>query len=480
MRKKSIKPLNSSKKKKIFLQQFRPHTAKKISSRRKKVNLAFSLTSLLLAGTCLSGINYCVQQMDQFTPEKFPNEKIVLNNTNISHEEFYENLKKKGNGWYFVKRTPSQKTFYNLNKISDYRTNGDKYFNDTQQLTFSYAIDTINVKKAKTGTQFEYQRGTQDAFPNKPAYGLLENNGKATIRYFYSDTPDIYEICKYDNNEYNATLDHENQHFWNLLIRKSGQSYETKFAELCMDEVSANIRQLMRQRKNYIEHDYDLDYITDRFSFYRDWLKKQTSPIQPIEIADPQNDEGKTFAELNSQRIPAADNISIQTPWEATLTSASQTEAPNNPVMSEEEISVIANGVLQAWIEEKFEIYIAAEVSRARYILSNASYIGCTDHPKLHEECMRTIFTINGIDFYEPIAGKEDYFKEHIPEEDKKTFAEIMAKKKENVSYWQKVEQLTHNDPQQKNAYFNSLKQKHLWNKFLQKTLIGKFIDHFR
>ncbi len=480
MRKKKIKPLNSSKRKKIFLQQFRPHTNKRNTSRRKKANLSFSLTGLLLAGTCLSGVNYCVQKMEQFTPEKFPDEKIIVNNNNISHEELYENLEKKDGNWYFVRRTPSLISYYNLNKASDYRTHGDKYFNDSQKLTFSYEIDTINVKKTKTGSKLEYHRDTQDALPNKPAYGLLENTGKAVVRYFYSDTSNVYEVCKYDNDAYNATLDHENQHFWNLILRKSGQSYETKFAELCMDEVSANIRQLMRQRKNYIDHGYDLSYITDRFSFYRDWLAKQVVPIQPVEIADPKNDVGKTFAELNDQRIPASNNNFTWTVSGIHSIFDSNPEQSNTPAMSEEEISVIANGVLQAWIKDKFEIYIPAEVSRTRYILSQVNYNGCTDHPTLHEECMRTIFTINGIDFYTPIAGKEDYFKENIPEEHKKTFAQLMDEKKKNMSYWQKIEQLTNNNPQQKDNYFSSLKQKHLWNKFLQNSFVGKLIKRSR
>ena len=71
------------------------------------------------------------------------------------------------------------------------------------------------------------------------------------MRYFKADNEKLQRIVDKFNDKYNCTRRHEYQHYLNALagIGRSGQSYETKFVECCLDEVSANVAQLLEQRK---------------------------------------------------------------------------------------------------------------------------------------------------------------------------------------------------------------------------------------
>lgn len=71
------------------------------------------------------------------------------------------------------------------------------------------------------------------------------------------------------NDSLNCTEEHEKQHRLNEIagIMQAGQSFDNKFIECCLDEVSANIRQLLAQRKNYLKRGRSLNRLRRGFPF---------------------------------------------------------------------------------------------------------------------------------------------------------------------------------------------------------------------
>ena len=92
------------------------------------------------------------------------------------------------------------------------------------------------------------------------------------LRYIKADSEELQKVVDVYNDKYNCTYRHEYQHYLNAVsgIGRAGQSYENKFVECCLDEVSANIAQLLEQRKHYLESGRDLSFFTSRFKFYRE------------------------------------------------------------------------------------------------------------------------------------------------------------------------------------------------------------------
>ena len=182
---------------------------------------------------------------------------------------------------------------------------------------------------------------------------------------------------------------------------------------------SAYLAQFMAQRENYIMHGYNSRYITNRFRFYHEWLKNHK---------------------------PQAGKI------------------------SSEEAAFIANGVFDAWKQDKYKMYIKQSYTRAIMILGKADYNGCQDkNPEEHHRLMHRICNIQGVDFYRYIQGREQEFIQDLPQEKKAQFAARMKLKKKAMGYFEKVGELTDNNPQQKYKHFQNLKFKHNWNKFKEK-----------
>lgn len=109
--------------------------------------------------------------------------------------------------------------------------------------------------------------------------------GKVRVREFVVDStlaPDrqkrLQKIWDNYNDSLNCTEEHEKQHRLNEIagIMQAGQSFDNKFIECCLDEVSANIRQLLAQRKNYLKRGRSLEQITPRFSFYAELIRNGT------------------------------------------------------------------------------------------------------------------------------------------------------------------------------------------------------------
>lgn len=378
----------------------------------KKLWLEFSLTSVLLAGTSLGGSWYV---MERFEPALYQEQKIVINGDTLSQAKFAENIEKKDGVWFF--RNAQTGDLTDLNLLSDFRTKGDRRYRLYQKLQLKKYIDTIMVKKNGMQNRLYYFYGPNDSIPNMPSLGSMDWN-RLNLRHFVSDDPQIQAWLDIYNNERNCTERHEKQHFigaQNGLVQ-CGRSYTTVFGDMCMDEVAANLAQFLEQRKNYLAHDCDESYITPRFKFYKKWLQNNDS------ISD------KILAE---------------------------------------EASFIANGIFDSWKKDKFPIYVNRNANRTIHLLKEADYNGCQDHPEEHDLLMHKVFNIDGIDFYRYIAGRENEFVKDLPPEHKDRFDKLLKIKKNKMGYFEKVGQLTQNDPQKKERHFDAVKLKYRWNKFV-------------
>lgn len=382
----------------------------------KKLWLGMSLTSALMMGTSLGGSYYL---MERFEPALYQEKHIVIDGEKLSQDEFAENIYAKDSVWYY--KNPKTKKEINLNDLSDYEIRGNRRYRLYQNLKIQKHVDTIQVKKDKLSQKLYYFYGPNDSIPNLPSMGSMDWN-RLNVRYFKSDNTEVQKKLDIYNDYLNCTSVHEMQHFLNSKagLTKSGRSYETVFAHNCMDEVSANLAQFMAQRDHYIIHGYNPRYITDRFSFYHNWLENHKSKRDKI---------------------------------------------------SAEEAAFIANGVFDSWKRDKYKMYMKQSVSRTVHILSEADYNGCQDkNPAENHRLMHRICKIKGIDFYQYIQGREQEFIQDLPQDKKEQFAARLKLKKKSMGYFEKVGEITDNNPQQKYKHFQNLKFKHAWNKF-----IGKF-----
>lgn len=379
-----------------------------------KTWLGISLTSVLMAGTSLGGIYYAAEN---FEPALYYEKHIVIGGDTLSREDFVENIEERGGIWFY--RSPESGKLADLNVLSDYKTAGDRRYHLYQNMQIKKHTDTIMVKKDGRKNKLYYFYGPNDSIPNMPSMGSMDWD-RLNLRHFVSDDPAVQKQLDIYNNALNCTERHEMQHFLGAQkgLSKSGRSYETVFGDNCMDEVAANLAQLMEQRKNYICHGNDSSYITPRFAFYRKWLENNR---------------------------------------------------PDAGSVSEKEAAFIANGMFDSWKKDKYPIYIQRNVNRAVHILREADYNGCQDQlgEEGHARLMSEVFNIDGINFYQYIAGREQEFIDGLPHEYKDKFASLLKIKKQKMDYFQKVGQITQNDPQKKNTHFKSLKFKHEWNKFV-------------
>lgn len=379
-----------------------------------RVWLGISLTSVLMTGTSLGGIYFYAEN---FEPPLYHEKYIVIDGDTLSRDVFAENIEENNEVWFY--RNPKSGKLINLNELSDYRIRGDRRHNLIQNLQMKKHIDTIMVKKDQRQNKLYYFYGPNDSIPNMPSMGWV-NWDKINLRHFISDDPSIQKQLDIFNNELNCTERHEEQHFIAAQkgLDKSGRSYETVFADNCMDEIAANLAQLLKQRKNYFRHGNDSSYITPRFKFYRKWLKNNYSEVDSI---------------------------------------------------SETEAAFIANGIFDSWKEDKYPIYVERNVRRAIHILRDADYNGCQDNHEEHDKLMYDIFNIDDINFYQYIAGREQEFIAELPQKHKNRFSALIRAKKKKMDYFQKVGQITQNDPQKKRTHFANLKFKYEWNKFIGK-----------
>lgn len=391
----------------------------------------FTLGSALMLGTSLGGTAYLMEnfnpekisdrtvRLESFYPEKISDSIIaVVGKTDIPIQQFYDSLEEKDGQWY---ARLDGKT-YNLHELTDYRTKSDVFHNSQHKNKTTTIIDTVRVERDQSSRRVIYApyatADTLDKIPNLGTY----NKGKIHICHFVSNDPELQKYYDLFNNEYNRTWRHEYQHFLNARagIDKSGQSYETKFAEMCFNEISANIAQLLEQRRQYFEHGRNSKYITNQFKFYRDYLNG-------MENADP-------------EKI--------------------------NPA----EAKFIAEGTFDMWIKRKLPLYYERNFKRTKNCLAGASYAGCIDHPQQHRQLMYKMFKIDGIDFSQYLNGKEDELLQKLPQNYKDEIVALMREKKQNMTYLDKVGLKTNNDSARKYNYFKGLKLKNRWNRLTGRT----------
>lgn len=394
-------------------------------TKKKRIKIGkwktFSIGSILMLGTTIGGFSHLQERMAEFQPEKFPDDAIELNGFKIPHKIFYENLVEDKGSWYYRDHCGE---LIDLQKATDFKVSGDFPLNSFDNAECSTKVDSVEIRRDRRTQEYIYSYGNLDSLKNLPSMGQ-QIYGRIIIRHFWSKDPLLAQKFRIYNDEYNCTWRHEYQHFLNAKagIQKSGHSYETKFSHACMDEVSANIAQLLEQRKNYIKTG-DLNRITDRFDFYRQWVVTQPQPLS---------------AEIG-----------------------------------ENEKKMIANGVFDSWKNDKFEIYEKANFQNTKFFLSRADYNGCTDHPQYHRQIMHDVFRINGIDFYKYINGREKEFVDMLSTEHKEEFARLTTAKKAKMKYMEKVGQYTNNDENAKKQYFKALKEKQMWQKSYVRKLISR------
>lgn len=159
----------------------------------------------------------------------------------------------------------------------------------------------------------------------------------------------------------------------------------------CLDEVSANIRQLLAQRKNYLKRGRSLEQITPRFSFYAELIRNGTVK-------------------------------------------------PRANILTKKEISLIGNGVFDSWMKEKFGMYAARNANRTQNILFKTNANGIKADPQRHEELLRKMFTIDGHNFYEALEAR--FAEVKVPEQIQKRFRAIERARTKRMSYLDKLEEL--------------------------------------
>lgn len=363
--------------------------------------MAGKKTRKILAGTTLGltlAAGVSLYPLMRYTVDTcaadFDKTTAVIEGDTVSQQQFYENLGYGDGKW---KLTLKNGKVVDVGEITDFRVKDRKRHQMMQNLKLKTTVDTVRVRYAKNrekqySSTIVYGMGARDSLGYLPSFGLYSWD-QLKMRYFKADNEKLQRIVDKFNDKYNCTRRHEYQHYLNALsgIARGGQSYETKFVECCLDEVSANIAQLLEQRKNYLENGKDASYITWRFKFYVDSVKS-----------------GKV--------------------------------KPQAGVYTKEEIMLIADGVFDVWMKEKFDLYVKSSSGRAINILRKTNYNGIQPNETRHRELMTKCFTINGIDFYPYIAAREDEVRAKIPNETLKAFRYLKKEKFKKMTYLDKLE----------------------------------------
>lgn len=358
----------------------------------RKIIVGTTLGLTLAAGVSLYPLmRYAV---DTYAAD-FDKATAVIAGDTVSKQQFYENLDYHNGKWEL---TLNNGKVVGAGEITDFRVKDRKRHQILRNVKLKTTVDTVRVRYAKNSEKqyspaIVYGMGARDSLGYLPSFGLYSWD-QLKMRYFKADNEKLQRIVDLFNDKYNCTWRHEYQHYLNALagIGCGGQSYETKFVECCLDEVSANIAQLLEQRKNYLNNGKDVSYITWRFKFYADGIKS-----------------GKI--------------------------------KPQAGVYTKEEIKLIADGVFDTWMKEKFNLYVKSSSGRAINILSKTNYNGIQPNETRHRELMAKCFTINGIDFYPYIAGREDEIRSKIPNEKLKVFRYLKKEKFKKMTYLDKLEQ---------------------------------------
>lgn len=402
-----------------------------MAKKHKKRLAALSISGALL----LTGVSaYALHELNKINASEFARSKVILNGHEISLQDFYENVSFKGNQWVY---TDSAGKNHRLNRITDFNQENITRARRWDPRLRRTIVDTVYYTKVvndrwnvKADSVILYQTGAKSSTINIPTIGYFSSIMMEThITHFVSKDAQKDPYIESYNDEYYCTSAHEDQHFenatpWNSAEQKNseatlsgepeqdydvvysfgvgqpgedydvtftsnigqiGQSYELTYDEMCLDEISANIKQLMIQRRNYLEKGKDLRYISREFRFYSDGIKEGI--INPTD--------------------------------------------PNK--LSKKEKEFIANGIFDYWMARKYDNYGSDNLGRtvATHSTTHSNYNSVLEDLPRHERVVRHISKILGIDFSPHFFEREHEILERITPEQQKIFDEEVQKKKE-------------------------------------------------
>lgn len=350
----------------------------------------------IVAGALLLGVsgyallrNYAYENAPAFN-----NTQVVVGKDTVSMQQFYDNVRYKNNKWVYT--NPEGKKI-NVDSLFNVDVKDKAEHSHYRNVKLKERVDTVYITqgdkkfKEKNNSEYMFKIGALDSLPNMPAMGRFDYD-KLIVREFVADNPKIQNIFNKYSNSYNCTHDHEFQHYLNVGVR-SWNSYSIKFVECCLDEVSANIAQCKAQRRNYLKHGKDTIYITDRFKNYREAI-------------------------ISGKINPTSKKLSL------------------------EEQEMMANMVFDAWMKDKFAMYVKINDGRTRAYLNKAPYAGVLENWDKHEETMKNFFNIDGYDFWPFIRKREQEVFDRITPEQKAKYAQLTRQKYRQRNHVQSMEQI--------------------------------------
>ena len=351
---------------------------------------------------------------------EFNKTMVSVNKQKMSMQDFYNNMSYTSSGWFFIDENGQK---HNVDSLCNVDIKDSITHSHYSKIKLQERIDTVyalykyNNFRHKNDSSIIYKLGAADSLPNLPSMGKYSYN-MLVLREFIADNPKLQSVLDIYNDSHNCTKAHEMQHYYNNLAgAHNWNSYSVKFAECCLDEISANIAQCLKQRENFIAHGNDISYITKRFAVYRGMI--ESGQITP-----------------RSGRISRAEQ------------------------------EVIANTVFDAWMKDKFLMYARNNHSRTLYILKDAPYTGVMENLPKHQALMKKFFNIKGYNFWQFISKREAEVFERIPSEYHKTYTVLSKQKYRKMNHFEKMEHLRITEGQSTFTY--EVAQNHLKARIIQ------------
>ncbi len=354
-----------------------------MSKRARKIR---SFAGALLLG--VSGFallhNYAESRADEFN-----NTQVIVNDKKMSLENFYCNLDYNNGGWQYIGDDGKAISVDSLCdggyrerlKIDNQKCSALKVKVDTIFLSYS------NDKKGKREVIYTIDGKSTSRIP-KLGYNLRNEVG---IRHFVSDNSDLAEKFEFCNEEYFCTFSHELRHFHNRDIC-GWNSYEIKYMECCLDEISAELAQALEKVKRYNTHDGDEKYLGGRYSFLDEGIK------------------------------------------DGTIRSSGR--------FDKGEEKYIADKMFNWWLEKMYAIYDSINNERTIHFLESAPYKEVRPNWKKHEKLVSEWFKIDGYDFWPYIKKREKEIFDKISAERRTEYKRLTNEKFNNLTYFEKLEEL--------------------------------------
>ncbi|MDR1694035.1 MAG: hypothetical protein LBR70_02430 [Lactobacillaceae bacterium] len=216
---------------------------------------------------------------------------VILGDSRLSTAEFYRSLEDKNNDgrWFYSNSKSKERYGINTRVDQTYLNNQKANLNKNISLTIrykdvylSYKIDTL---KRDTTNVVCYMSEKLTNKNSSKDLGWFQSKGREIVvnRFHPDSTLSVkrqQELQKTIDERYDTKLieteTHEFGHDENDqkgINARVGLGAERDFKLSKHDEVVANIRQLLKQRQNYILNG-DEKYITSKFKFYLDKIKE--------------------------------------------------------------------------------------------------------------------------------------------------------------------------------------------------------------